>query len=153
MATLRDRVNDAAAGLTQAPRIVVFGCDHGVELAAVRGPQCLACIGQLPPAFIDYVLSRELADGVLLTGCADGVCFNRFGIAWTEARLAGKRDPHLRARVPRERLSTLWLGRHRVRELEEALGRFAERLAELQTPRIEAASPVPATAERREMHG
>ena len=129
MATLRDRVNDAAAGLTQAPRIVVFGCDHGVELAAVRGPQVaalsLACIGQLPPAFIDYVLSRDLADGVLLTGCADGVCFNRFGIAWTEARLAGKRDPHLRARVPRERLSTLWLGRHRVRELEEALGRFA----------------------------
>ncbi len=158
MATLRDRVNDAAAGLTQAPRIVVFGCDHGVELAAVRGPQVaalsLACIGQLPPAFIDYVLSRDLADGVLLTGCADGVCFNRFGIAWTEARLAGKRDPHLRARVPRERLSTLWLGRHRVRELEEALGRFAERLAELQTPRIERRSPVPAAAERREMrHG
>jgi ferredoxin/coenzyme F420-reducing hydrogenase delta subunit len=158
MATLRDRVNDAAAGLTQAPRIMVFGCDHGVELAAARGPQVaalsLACIGQLPPAFIDYVLSRDLADGVLLTGCADGVCFNRFGIAWTEARLAGKRDPHLRARVPRERLSTLWLGRHRVRELEEALGRFAERLAELQTPRIERRSPVPATVERREMrHG
>ena len=135
MATLRDRVNDAAASLTQGPRIMVFGCDHGVEVERARGPQVaalsLACIGQLPPAFIDYVLSRDLADGVLLTGCADGVCYNRFGIAWTEARLAGERDPHLRARVPRERLSTLWLGRHRVRELEEALDEFASRLAEL----------------------
>ena len=49
-----------------------------------------------------------LVTAVLLTGCADGVCFNRFGIAWTEARLAGERDPHLRARVPRERLTTLY---------------------------------------------
>jgi coenzyme F420-reducing hydrogenase delta subunit len=151
MATLRDRVDDAAAGLTQAPRIVVFGCDQGVELTAVRGPQVaalsLACIGQLPPAFIDYVLSRDLADGVLLTGCADGVCFNRFGIAWTEARLAGERDPHLRARVPRERLTTRWLGRHRVAELERALQTFARNLEQLGTPRIERRSPAPAAVE------
>ena len=110
--------------------------DHGVRLRSRRRGRArragrrsrrvsLACIGQLPPAFIDYVLSRDLADGVLLTGCADGVCFNRFGIAWTEARLAGERDPHLRARVPRERLSTRWLGRHRVAELEQALEEFA----------------------------
>jgi ferredoxin/coenzyme F420-reducing hydrogenase delta subunit len=158
MATLRNKVRRAAADLAQGPRIMVFGCAHGVDVARIRGPQVaalsLACIGQLPPAFIDYVLSRDLADGVLLTGCAEDACVNRFGIAWTEARLAGKRDPHLRARVPRERLSTLWLGSHRVRELEGALETFSQRLARLQTPRIERRSPVPPSAQPRELrHG
>jgi quinol-cytochrome oxidoreductase complex cytochrome b subunit/coenzyme F420-reducing hydrogenase delta subunit len=158
MATLRDEVCRAAADLAQGPRIMVFGCAHGVDVARLQGPQVaalsLACIAQLPPAFIDYVLSRDLADGVLLTGCTDGVCFNRFGIAWTQARLAGERDPHLRARVPRERLSALWLGRHRLRELEGALETFSQRLAKLPTPRIEHRSPVRPPAEPRELrHG
>jgi quinol-cytochrome oxidoreductase complex cytochrome b subunit/NAD-dependent dihydropyrimidine dehydrogenase PreA subunit/coenzyme F420-reducing hydrogenase delta subunit len=148
MATLRDQIDGATVGLARAPRIMLFGCVHGVEVAAVRGPQVaalsLACIGQLPPAFIDYVLSRDLADGVFLTGCAEGVCFNRFGIAWTEARLAGERDPHLRSRVPRERLTKLWLGRHRVAELERALQTFARNLDQLRTPRIERRSPAAA---------
>jgi coenzyme F420-reducing hydrogenase delta subunit len=151
MARLRDQIDGATAGLARAPRIMLFGCVHGVDVAAVRGPQVaalsLACIGQLPPAFIDYVLSRDLADGVFLTGCAEGVCFNRFGIAWTEARLAGERDPHLRSRVPRERLTKLWLGRHRVAELERALQTFARNLEQLRTPRIERRSPAPAAAE------
>jgi quinol-cytochrome oxidoreductase complex cytochrome b subunit/coenzyme F420-reducing hydrogenase delta subunit len=158
MATLRNKVGKAAAGFARGPRIMVFGCAHGVDLGRVRGSQVaalsLACIAQLPPAFIDYVLSRDLADGVLLTGCAEGACVNRFGIAWTEARLAGERDPHLRARVPRERLSTLWPGRHRVSELEGALATFSQRLAKLQTARIERRSPVPAAAERHGLrHG
>jgi coenzyme F420-reducing hydrogenase delta subunit len=137
---------------------MVFGCDHGVEVERARGPQVatvsLACIGQLPPAFIDYVLSRDLADGVFLTGCADGFCYNRFGIAWTEARLAGERDPHLRARVPRDRLMTRWLGRRQDAELRRALDEFASRLAGLKTPKVERRSPAPVTAELRELsHG
>ena len=113
----------------------------------------LACIGQLPPAFIDYVLSRDLADGVLLTGCADGFCYNRFGIAWTEARLAGERDPHLRARVPRERLMTRWLGRRQERRAEASARRL--RLPEgSRRPRIERRSPAPVPAELHELsHG
>ena len=137
---------------------MVFGCDHGVEVeragdarvAAVK----LACIGQLPPAFIDYVLSRDLADGVFLTGCGDGFCYNRFGIAWTAARLAGERDPHLRARVPRERLTTLWLGRRQDAELKRAVDEFASRLAGLETPKVERRAPAPAPAELHEIsHG
>jgi coenzyme F420-reducing hydrogenase delta subunit len=132
---------------------MVFGCDHGVAVEQACGPGVaavsLACIGQLPPSFIDYVLSRDLADGVILTGCAEDFCFNRFGIAWTEARLAGERDPHLRARVPRERLSTLWLGRHEVAQLERALEEFANRLEGLATPKIERRSPAPSSAELR----
>jgi coenzyme F420-reducing hydrogenase delta subunit len=158
MAELRDRLHDAAASLTARPRIMVFGCDHGVAVGQARGPsigaQSLACIGQLPPSYIDYVLSRDLADGVLLTGCAEGVCIHRFGIAWTEARLAGQRDPHLRARVPRERLTTLWLGRHQAAELTQAIAGFTERLERLAAPGIERQTPRPATAELRQAgHG
>ena len=158
MATLRNRVLSSAGGLSQAPRVMVFGCDHGVEVGRISGPQVaaisLACIGQLPPAFIDYVLSRDLADGVFLTGCASVACYNRFGIAWTEARLAGERDPHLRGRVPRERLTTCWLGRNQNLQLEQALRDFARRLEELDAPKIERKSPAPASAELRELsHG
>jgi ferredoxin/coenzyme F420-reducing hydrogenase delta subunit len=158
IAALRDRVHAVTGSLSQGPRIMVFGCDHGVEVERARDPQVaaisLACIGQLPPAFIDYVLSRDLADGVFLTGCADGFCYNRFGIAWTEARLAGERDPRLRARVPRERLMTLWLGRRRDAELKRALEEFACRLAGLETPKVERRSPAPVAAELHELsHG
>jgi coenzyme F420-reducing hydrogenase delta subunit len=132
----------------------VFGLfmAQGMFLCLVGGGVGLACIGQLPPAFIDYVLSRDLAAGVLLTGCAQGVCYNRFGIAWTEARLAGARDPHLRARVPRERLMTRWLGRDQGRELERTLAAFARRLEGLAS-KVEHGSPVPASEPGRVDHG
>jgi ferredoxin len=125
MARLRNRVRSAAAGLAETPRIMLFGCDHGVEVGRVRGPKVaavsLACIGQLPPSFIDYVLSRDLADGVFLTGCARNACYSRFGIDWTEARLAGERDPHLEG---------------------------------LAAPKVQRRSPPPTAAEQRELsHG
>jgi ferredoxin/coenzyme F420-reducing hydrogenase delta subunit len=158
IAALRDRVHAVSDSLTQGPRVMVFGCDHGVEVERARDPQVaaisLACIGQLPPAFIDYVLSRNLADGVFLTGCADGFCYNRFGIAWTEARLARERDPRLRARVPRERVTTQWLGRLEDAELRHALSEFGSRLAGLETPKVERRSPAPAAASLHELsHG
>jgi quinol-cytochrome oxidoreductase complex cytochrome b subunit/Fe-S-cluster-containing hydrogenase component 2/coenzyme F420-reducing hydrogenase delta subunit len=158
IATLRNKVHSAAGALSGSARVMVFGCDHGVEVAAVRGEGVaaisLACIGQLPPAFIDYVLSRDLAEGVLLTGCAEGVCRHRFGIAWTEARLAGERDPHLRARVPRERLVTHWAGGRDHGALEQAIREFAARLEGLAAPRVERRSPPPAAAGSRQAgHG
>jgi quinol-cytochrome oxidoreductase complex cytochrome b subunit/coenzyme F420-reducing hydrogenase delta subunit len=158
IASLRDQVHGAAGALTGSPRIMVFGCDHGVPVAAVQGEGVaaigLACIGQLPPAFIDYVLSRDLADGVLLTGCAAGTCRQRFGIAWTEARLAGERDPHLRARVPRERLAIRWAGPRERRALEQAIGAFAGGLQGLAAPKVARRSPPPAAAELRQAgHG
>jgi len=111
--------------------------NNGAGSAALRLP----CIGELPPSYIDYVLSRDLADGVFLTGCAEDNCHHRFGIAWTKARLAGERDPHLRARVPRERLTTLWPVSHRRGELERALSEFTTRLEMLAAPRAERRAP------------
>jgi coenzyme F420-reducing hydrogenase delta subunit len=138
MATQRERVHAASQALSGGPRIMLFGCAHGVAVGTMGSTSIatvsLPCIGQLPPAFIDYVLSRDLAEGVLLTGCAEEACVHRFGIAWTEARLAGERDPHLRARVPRERLATCWASRSERTRLERALADLAARLAALDPP-------------------
>jgi coenzyme F420-reducing hydrogenase delta subunit len=85
----------------------------------------------LPPSFIDYALSRKVADGVFITGCRANACFHRFGITWTEARLAATRDPYLRARVPRERLAVHWGGAHDRTALIAALEEFRAGLASL----------------------
>lgn len=136
IAILRDEVEGVGNALPRAtPRVMVFGCRHGVPLDGIDGAVTLACTGQLPPAFIDYVLSKDLADGVLLTGCTETGCYNRFGIDWTEARLAGERDPHLRRRVPRERVRTVWAGRLGAEKLAVAIDAFRRDLA--------SASPLP----------
>ncbi|HEX9790701.1 MAG TPA: cytochrome b N-terminal domain-containing protein [Kiloniellales bacterium] len=109
---LRDRVEAASAILSGDRRVIVFGCDHAAPLDRLAGDGIgtlsLPCIAALPPSFIDYVLSRDLADGVVITGCRDGECFNRYGVDWMTARLASERDPYLRKRVPRARLLTCW---------------------------------------------
>jgi coenzyme F420-reducing hydrogenase delta subunit len=135
IASLRDEVERLGSALPRTtPRVLVFGCRHGTPLESIAGAVPLVCIGQLPPAFIDYVLSKDLADGVILTGCSESSCYNRFGIEWSEARLAGLRDPHLRRRVPRERLRTLWLGRLGVRQVEDAVAAFQRDLSAAPPP-------------------
>ena len=135
--TLRGQVEAAAAELSGRSRIMVFSCVPGVDTTGLGddvGIVSLRCIGQLPPSFIDFVLSRNLADGVLLAGCEENACRHRLGIRWTEARLEGRRDPHLRNRVPRERLFTLWAGRLGRRELEKEISRIREALVALPSP-------------------
>jgi coenzyme F420-reducing hydrogenase delta subunit/ferredoxin len=132
LAEVRRQVEAASAGLTGQRRVLLFGCDRSVpveqlplaEVAAVRLP----CIGALPPSFIDYVLSRNLADGVFLSGCNSGDCHNRFGVHWTQERLAGTRDPHLRARVSRERIGQLWVSARERRRLQDAVQIFQDGL-------------------------
>jgi coenzyme F420-reducing hydrogenase delta subunit len=65
-------------------------------------------MAQIPPPFIDYVLSRDLADGILLAGCVDADCRYRFGAAWTEQRIRRERDPHLRKRIDDRRIALAW---------------------------------------------
>ena len=149
---LRERVQAASARLTEGPRVIVFGCDSAAPVARLEGPQVAAvslpCIAALPPSFVDYVLSRDLAEGVFLTGCREGDCFNRFGIAWTEARLAGERDPRLRARVPRERLRRRWAARSDLRRLDREIAAFREHLRDL--PAAPAAPPASAAPAARQ---
>jgi coenzyme F420-reducing hydrogenase delta subunit len=77
----------------------------------------------LPPAFIDFALSRNLADGVMVAGCAEYDCYYRLGDAWTNQRIDGERDPLLRNRVDRRRLETSWLPaaskKRRLRDLDD----------------------------------
>ncbi|MDE0373444.1 MAG: hydrogenase iron-sulfur subunit, partial [Rhodospirillales bacterium] len=132
VATLREQVVDTAAAIEGPVRILVFGCRHGVRLERVKetgaGVMPLPCIGHLPPSFVDFLITRGLVDGVLLTGCRGGDCHHRHGIDWMEQRIGGRRDPYLRRRVPRERVAWAWLGvdgdarlRKRIESFREAL--------------------------------
>ncbi len=132
---LRERIHEAAAELTGDARIMVFGCDHGYDAAKLAVPEVavlrLPCIGMLPPAFVDYVLSRDLAEGIVLAGCSEGECHNRYGVRWTSDRLARARDPMLRQRVPRERIETVWAPPVEGWTLRRRIAAFAGRLRKL----------------------
>lgn len=133
LSALRDRLTELK--LAGNARIVVFGCDHGVSLAGLDSGSVasirLPCAGNLPPSFIDYVLSRNIADGVMLTGCVEGECHHRFGIPWTKARIERERDPRLRARVERSRIATCWAGAGGRQRLDAELSKLAVNLADL----------------------
>lgn len=135
IAAIRSDADREAARLVGQARIMVFGCANAGIAEACRsasvGVVSINCAGHLPPAFIDYVISRRLADGVVIAGCAENSCHNRRGIQWTTARLAGERDPHLRARVPRDRLLSVWAGRLGKATLAAEIAQFAARLEAL----------------------
>jgi len=132
IAGLRGELERGLALLGSGPRIVVFGCDQAVDVAAVRSADTAAmsliCAGMLPPSFVEYAL-RNGADGVLVAGCAGGACDYRFGQRWLEERFAGTREPHLRANVPRERLRVAWAGDGTLPELVRNVAAFRTSLA------------------------
>jgi coenzyme F420-reducing hydrogenase delta subunit len=139
VAALREKIQKACGTMKGDNRVLVIGCDHGVPLSGLNSETVqtvsLRCTGQLPPSFIDYVLSKKLADGVVLTGCAENSCHARFGTQWTDARIARERDPRLRARVPYERLRILWAGRTGYGKLRDLVDRFAGELGALPSDR------------------
>jgi ferredoxin/coenzyme F420-reducing hydrogenase delta subunit len=143
---LRARVLAASEALTGPNRILVLACEHGA--AAGRADAVpLPCAAMAPPSMIDFILSRRLAEGVAVAGCAESACYNRLGARWTEERFAGERDPYLRRRVPRDRLLTVWASAWETSRLEAELAEFAERLAGLPSaeppPRAKAAALAP----------
>jgi ferredoxin len=104
---LRRELQHGLAAMRQARRWVVIGCAQGARVETLAAPDVLAmplvCTGLLPPSFIEYAL-RGGADGIVVSACVEGGCEFRLGPRWTQERLAGQREPHLRASVPRERL-------------------------------------------------
>ena len=110
---LREQSRAASERLGGTNRALVYACSK-----APRGKLevdnyevvTIPCLAMLPPSFIDYVLSRDLADRVVLAGCSEGDCYFRLGARWTKQRIAGARDPYLRKRVPRDRLTVVWGG-------------------------------------------
>jgi ferredoxin/coenzyme F420-reducing hydrogenase delta subunit len=142
---IRDRTLAATAALTGTDRVIMYGCRSGPNLAALEktgvATLVLPCVAALPPSFIDFVISRRLADGVALAGCAAGDCYQRFGVDWTEQRLAGARDPYLRKRVPRARVAAFWAGPAGAAGLVDELGEFRARLRALGPYRRGGATP------------
>lgn len=128
-ANLRETIRTVAGTLAGERRIMSFSCSGSSTAAKLKkaGEAVVEvkCMGQLPPPFLDYVLSRDLADAILLTGCSDGRCRYRFGTHWTEDRVTRKRDPHLRKRIDETRICRAW------QDFPEYQGNVLKQLSEL----------------------
>ena len=111
-AELRSTIRTVAESLTGNKRILSFSCSGSstAEKLKKAGEAVVEvkCMGQLPPPFLDYVLSRDLADAILLTGCSDGRCRYRFGTQWAEDRVMRRRDPRLRKRIDESKICRAW---------------------------------------------
>ncbi len=129
VAELRQRLENA---LDKGASTIVFGCDCAADVSKIAGNKIavfsLPCIGNLPPAFIEYAL-RNGADGVLVTGCRDGDCAFRFGNLWMQERISGEREPHLRPHVSRDRIALLWANAGEEKHLAAGLAAFRGRMA------------------------
>jgi len=121
VAQLRERLQQ---GLAAGRRRVVFGCYHGARVDTLQAPDLLAlslpCAANLPPSFVDYAL-RQGAREVVVAGCREGGCAFRLGQRWTEERLRGLREPHLRREVPASGWRTVWADAGEETRLREAL--------------------------------
>ena len=130
---LRDKTLAASKSFVKGRRILVYACEHSqsdeLESDGVR-VVTLPCVAALPPSFIDFALSRNLADGVAVSGCADGDCYYRLGGDWMQQRIDGQRDPYLRKRVDRERLR-FWRHRRCGAARDQSLAAFAASLEAL----------------------
>jgi coenzyme F420-reducing hydrogenase delta subunit len=132
---LKDSMFAAAEKLEGNDRVLLFACDHGgaarCDAESAAGVVAIPCVAALPPSFIDYALSRNLADGVMIGGCRKGDCYNRFGRDWLLARVERSRDPYLGKRVPRERLALSWASPIDDDAVRADLSAFQAKLREL----------------------
>jgi coenzyme F420-reducing hydrogenase delta subunit/ferredoxin len=128
---LREELERALASLTGRSRIVVFSCARGADARSLATTDTavmpLLCTGMLPPSFVEYAL-RCGADGVLLNTCRSGGCEFRLGERWTNERLQGKREPHLRRSVPASRVQVVGAAGGDASTLADALAEFRNRL-------------------------
>ena len=128
---LRRQLEGQLAQLEGRTKVVVFGCNCGANARLLAAPDTavisLLCTGALPPAFVEYAL-RGGADGVMLASCRSGGCDYRLGERWTAERLSGKREPHLRSKVPLARLHHVFASVNDNKFLAEALHEFRDRI-------------------------
>lgn len=147
LAAVRDSVAAASAELKGKDRAMVLACEHGAGAGEIGGVVTFPCVAMIPPSLIDYILSKRLAEGVVVAGCSEASAYNRLGIEWTRQRFAGARDPYLRKRVPRERLATIWASPFEANRYEAEKAAFAGRLADAAQ---DAPQPAEADALRKE---
>jgi len=134
IAKLREDSLAASQEFVKGRRILIYACEHsGATTLADDSSKVITmpCVAMLPPSFIDFALSRNLADGVAIAGCADGDCFYRLGDDWTHQRIEGSRDPYLRRRVDRHRLRFWQFRNTSTGGRRKALADFSADLLEL----------------------
>jgi len=133
LAVIRAETDRALATLQGSSRLVVYGCDHGLDVSQLRQRDVAAislpCIGMLPPAFVDYALRDGRAQGVLVVGCRAGDCHFRLGVNWIEQRLQRRRPPYLRQRVSQELVELCWAGTPDEQRALTSLAQLRTRLA------------------------
>ena len=118
--------------LSGSNRIMVYGCDHGSKVGELASDSVavvsMPCTALVPPAFIDYVLRKDLAEGVMISGCCEGDCYYRLGNTWMDQRFSMERMPVLRTRVPREQVRLRWLGEQGTAQLHDEVAAFQAHL-------------------------
>ena len=133
VAGLREKTVAASSEFVKGRRVLIYACEHSKSETLANDNArviTLPCVAALPPSFIDFVLSRNLADGVAISGCAEGDCYYRLGGDWMQQRIDGTRDPYLRRRVDRERLR-FWRHRATGSAQRDALDEFTSALKAL----------------------
>ncbi len=128
---VRERVVATATTLQEPPRIVTLTCEHGGGARYTVGTVVLPCVAMAPPSLIDFILSRNLADGVVVAGCAESACYHRLGVSWTKQRFDRIRDPYLRARVPRDSIAMVWTSALETTRFEQEITAFKNKVAAL----------------------
>jgi len=139
---LRRRAEQELAALDGEDNLVLFGCDHALDVEQLRsrglGVVSLPCTGALPPSFADYIARRPEVAGVMISGCQGEDCFFRKGSEWMEQRINGERMPHLRTRAGRNKVRLHWAGPHQRRGLLAALATFRRELEKTEIDEVEA---------------
>ncbi|MDM8560157.1 hydrogenase iron-sulfur subunit [Candidatus Parabeggiatoa sp. HSG14] len=129
---MRRATKDGVSALKEQPlKIVLFGCNHGLDVSEIEEPDVatirLPCTGMLPPGFIDYALKNG-ADGVFVSGCRSGDCYYRLGNSWMEKRIRGERVPLLRKNVDRQRVDVFGAAEIDKDQLLREIANFRQRL-------------------------
>ncbi|OOG25161.1 hypothetical protein B1C78_07015 [Thioalkalivibrio denitrificans] len=129
---VRDTAARRLSECTAPDPVIVYGCDHGVDVTALDEPGVvgvsLPCIAMLPPSMIDFALRRQGAAGILITGCAPCDCHYRLGNRWMEERITGTREPVLRLRADPQRMLVHWASPADAGSLHSALHAFRDRI-------------------------
>jgi coenzyme F420-reducing hydrogenase delta subunit/ferredoxin len=138
---MRRLTRAALDDITGELKIIVFGCEHGMNVERLDGVDTrgirLICSGMLPPTLVEYALKHG-ADGVMVTGCRQNDCYYRFGNRWTRLRFAGERKPALRARAEHDRIRIHGAAEPDKRDVDQDLDEFRVRLRELNQAALEA---------------
>ncbi len=132
---LKQRTEQLLESLAGTDNLVVFGCDHALNVETLDQSHTVAvslpCSGALPPSFTDFVARNPAVLGVVISGCHEGDCFYRKGSEWSRQRMEGERMPHLRTGIGKHKVTMCTAGTFEKARLLERLESFRTSLLAL----------------------